>query len=450
MTGLFGTDSVRGVTVAELSCELAMQVGKAVAELFAKEENENIIIAKDGSLSSDVLEAAICAGICSSGVDAMTIGVITGAAASFIVSSHDDAAAGVMISEATGSADASGMIVFDRDGSRISDELQKDIETHIYSNIGQQKKFGRLGRILSSYTAAEEYTSHILSSIDVRPDGLKAAIACGKRCTAATAARLFSELGVWVEMLPENRSSPETDIAPVATELERLMEFAASGDFCCGLAFQGDGGSCIAVDERGMLVDGDTILAIIAKYYKDHEKLKGNTIAVNVMSSLGLMNFAEENGIKLVTSGSCGRSVIDRMTEGGYNLGGGQSGHIFFTDISPCDDGQLCGAKLLEIIKDTGKKLSELAAEMKRLPQISLNVRISDGSREVWKNDEAITGLIDHLEHELGGEGRIIVRENAANAPFIRVMIEGKDFGQINNMAMQIADRIKERCRFYN
>ena len=181
-----------------------------------------------------------------------------------------------------------------------------------------------------------------------------------------------------------------------------------------------------------MPVDGDTILAIIAKSYRKNEQLKDNTIVVNIMSSLGLMNFA------------------DRMLEGGYNLGGGQSGHIFFTDHSACDDGVLCGAKLLEILRSAGKNLSELAGEMKKLPQISLNVRISDSGREVWKNDEAITGLIGHYEEELGGGGRIIVRESCGGAPFIRVMIEGSDFGRINDIAMDIAQRIKERCRFYN
>lgn len=445
MSGLFGTDSARGLTVAELSCELAMQAGRAAARLFAKEQGEKIIVAKDGALSSAVLEAAVCAGICSSGVDAETVGEISGAAASFIVKEHK-AAAGIMISEASGVPGASGITIFDREGFRLGEEAQLEVEEYIYSTSGEQRRFENIGRMLSCDTAADEYITHIKAILSTRPGGMRVAAVCGNGFVKNAAEKLFSGLGVNVTIIPEPKKSSDMDITPGITGLELLMDLVAAGGFSCGLAIEGDGSSCLAVDERGMPVDGDTILAIIAKQCRKNEQLKDNTIVVNIMSSLGLMNFAEENGIRLVTSGSCGRSVLERMLEGGYNLGGGQSGHIFFTDHSSCDDGLLCGAKLLEILRATGKKLSVLAGEMRKLPQISLNVRISDNSREVWKNDEAITGLIEHYEQELGSEGRIVVRENNGNAPFIRIMIEGKDFGHINDIAMDIAQTIKKRC----
>ncbi len=448
MSGLFGTDSARGLFVAELSCELAMQAGRAAAELFAKEQGEKIIVAKDGALSSAVLEAAVCAGICSSGVDAETVGEISGAAASFIVKKHK-AAAGIMISEATGVTGESGITVFGRDGFRIGEETQLEMEEYICAASGERRRFENMGRMLSCDTAAAEYISHIKAVPAVRLCGLRIAVCCCGFLKKAVE-KSFSELGIRAVLLPEPERSPEPDIAPEITGLERLMDAVASGDFSCGIAIERDGGSCLAVDEKGMLVDGDTILAIIAKYCRKNEQLKDNAIVVNIMSSLGLMSFAEENGIRIVTSGSCGRSVLDRMLEGGYNLGGGQNGRIFLTDFSSCDDGLLCGVKLLEILKATGKSLSELAGEMRRLPQISLNVRISDSGREVWKNDSEITGLIGHYEKELGAEGRIIVRESSGNGPIIRVMIEGSDFGRINDIAMDIAQRIKERCRFYN
>lgn len=449
MSGLFGTDSARGLAVTELSCELAMQAGRAAAELFAKEQGEKIIVAKDGALSSAVLEAAVCAGICSSGVDAETVGEISAAAASFIVREHE-AAAGIMISEASGIPGASGIIIFDREGLRLSEDAQLEVEEYIYSTSGERRRFENIGRMLSSDTAADEYISHIKAIPAVNLTGMRVAAVCGSGFLKRTVEKLFSDMGAEVSVLPEQESVSEPDITPGITGLERLMDFVADGNFSCGLAIEGDGSSCLAVDENGMPVDGETLLAIIAGFCREKGQLKDNAIVVNIMSSLGLMNFAEENGIKVFTSGSCGRSVLERMLEGGYNLGGGQSGHIFLTDYSPCDDGLLCGAKILEILKTTGKKLSELAGEMKKLPQICLNVRISDSGREVWKNDEAITGLIEHYEEELGSGGRIIVRESSGNAPFIRVMAEGSDFGRINEMAMDIAQRIKERCRFYN
>lgn len=448
MSGLFGTDSARGLTVAELSCELAMQAGRAAAELFAGEQGGKIIVAKDGALSSAVLEAAVCAGICSSGVDAETVGELSGAAASFIVREHK-AAAGIMISEATGIPGASGITIFGSDGFRLSEEMQLQIEDRIYSVSEERRRFENIGRMLSCNTAAEEYISHLKKITEISPEKINAAIVCKKGFIRKTAETILSGMGTGVTLLDGETNSSEADIAP-CNAFETLMDMVEAGNFHCGLAIEGDGSSIHAVDEKGVPVDGDTLLAIIAGYYKEKELLKDNTIVVNVMSSLGLLNFAEKKGIKAVTSGSCGRSVLDRMVEGGYNLGGGQSGHIFMTDYSPCDDGLLCGIKLLEILKATGKPLSELAGEMQKLPQISLNVRISDKGREVWKNDEKITGLIEKYENELGGEGRIIVRESSGNAPFIRVMIEGSEFSRINDIAMDIAQCIKDRCRFYN
>ncbi|MBR3759489.1 MAG: phosphoglucosamine mutase [Ruminococcus sp.] len=453
MSGLFGTDSARGLIVAELSCELAMQAGRATTELFAGEQGGKIIVAKDNALSSAVLEAAVCAGICSSGADAETVGELSGAAASFIVKKHN-AAAGIMISEATGITGASGITVFGSDGFRLSEEMQLFIEERIYPVSEERRRFENIGRMLSCNTAAEEYFSHLKEITETSLENIKVAIVCKNSFIEKNIKELLSEMGADVTIIQDNTSLSEIedtpDIAPVITGFECLMDMVEAGDFHCGLAFAGDGSSFQAVDENGMPVDGDTLLAIIAGYLRQKELLKDNTIVVNVMSSLGLLNFAEKNDINVVTSGSCGRSVLDRMREGEYNLGGGQSGHIFLTDYSPCDDGLLCALKLLEILASTRKKLSELAGEMKKLPQISLNVRISDKGREVWKNDEKITGLIEHYEEELGSEGRIIVRESSGNAPFIRVMIEGCDFGRINDIAVDIAQCIKDRCRFYN
>lgn len=446
MSKLFGTDSARGITVAGLSCELAVRAGKAAAELLAGEQGEKIIVAKDKALSSDVLEAAICAGICSSGIDAETIGVVPAAAASYIVKKHK-AAAGIMITKASGAEASSGIKIFGRNGFRLEETTQLEIENCVFDyNVDALRRFDGVGKILNCSSAADEYTEHIKSAVRTSLRGMKIALDCGGSSAEITAERLFSELGAEVVMLRHDPVGEKSGFAPDLTNLERLMEFVAAGDYCCGLAIDGNEGSCLAVDENGMLVDGDSLMAILAKFYKEHGRLKENTVVISVMSSFGLVNFARENGINIVTSGGWGRSVIDRMIEGGYNLGGGQSGHIFFTDDSACDDGRLCGARLLEIMKVTGKKLSELAGEMKRLPQILLNVRISDSSREVWKNDWEITGLIERFDTALGNEGRIIVREGGENGSFIRVMIEGEDFGSINSMAMEIARKIKERC----
>ena len=446
MSGLFGTDSARGVTVAELSCEQAMQAGRAAAELLAKEQGGRIIVAKDKRLSSDVLEAAVCAGICSSGIDAETLGAVPAAAASFIVREHK-ASAGIMITGAAGSGDGSGIRLFAADGFRLDERVQSELEDNIMArmNASPQRKFDNIGRMLSCDNAADEYVAHIKQLIGADLSGMKIALICGEPSTGATAERLFKELGADVTLLPQQE--PEEDgLAPAVTDMERLMDTAAGGDFCCGLAIGDNGGSCLAVDENGMAVDGDHLLAIFAKYFKENGLLKDDTFVVNQMSGLGLFNFARDNGIKAVTSGASGRSALDRMLESGYSLGGDRNGHVFFTDDSPCEDGQLCGARLLEIMKKTGKPLSQLAEEMQRLPSISLNVRIADSCREIWKNDKDITDLIEWYQGEFGDTGRVTVRESTAAAPFITITIEGSDFGRINFIAGEIADRIKQRC----
>ncbi|NLT09689.1 MAG: phosphoglucosamine mutase [Ruminococcus sp.] len=446
MSGLFGTDSARGVTVAELSCEQAMQAGRAAAELLVKEQGGRIIVAKDKRLSSDVLEAAVCAGICSSGIDAETLGAVPAAAASFIVRERN-ASAGIMITGAAGSGDGSGIRLIAADGFRLDERVQGELEENILSrmNASPQRKFDNIGRMLSCDNAAEEYVSHIKQLIGTKLSGLRAAIVCEEPSTAATAEKLFRELGAEVFLLP-HQEPEEDDLAPAVTDMERLMDFVAGGEFCCGLAIGDNGGSCLAVDENGMTVDGDHLLAIFAKHFKDSGRLKDDTFVVNQMSGLGLFNFAKENGIKAVTSGASGRSALDRMLEGGFSLGGDRNGHVFFTEDSPCEDGLLCGARLLEIIKMSGIPLSRLAEEMQRLPSISLNVRIADTSREIWKNDKDITDLIEWYQGEFGDKGRVIVRESNAAAPFITITIEGSDFGRINDIAGEIAERIRQRC----
>lgn len=446
MSGLFGTDSARGINVAELSCETAMQAGRAAAELLAKGQGGKIVVAKDKKLSSDILEAAVCAGICSSGIDAETLGAVPAAAASFIVREHK-ASAGIMITGAAGASEGSGIRLFAADGYRLDERIRDDLEENVIARTGApaQKKFDNIGRMLSCDSAAEEYISHICGLIDTDLSGMKVAVICGGGGAGLTAEELFTRLGAEVTLLT-GRTSHAADFGPEATDIERLMDCVAGGDYCCGLAIGDDGGSCLAVDENGMAVDGDHLLAIFAKYFKENGRLKDDTLVINTLSGLGLLNFARDNGIRAVTSGAAGRSVIDRMLEGGYSLGGDRNGHVFFTDDSPCEDGQLCGARLLEIMKKTGRRLSELAGEMQRLPSISLNVRIADVSREIWKNDKDITDLIEWYQGEFGDTGRVVVRESSTSAPFVTIMIEGPDFSRINFIAVEIAERIKQRC----
>ena len=232
-----------------------------------------------------------------------------------------------------------------------------------------------------------------------------------------------------------------------STHVHRLMEYVVEQGCDCGLAFDGDADRCIAVDEKGCIIDGDRLIAIFAEDMKAHGKLDGDTAVITVMSSLGLRKYAASNDIKLVSAGAGARYVLERMLEGGYKLGGEPNGHIIFLDDCRTGDGQLAGVRLLEIIKSGGRKTSELAGSMPAYPQVKLNVKIHPHYKELWKNEKTITEMIDTYQKELGDDGRIMVRESGKE-PIIRVMTEGSDFGRINDMAVAIAQRIKDSCAY--
>jgi phosphoglucosamine mutase len=230
-----------------------------------------------------------------------------------------------------------------------------------------------------------------------------------------------------------------------STNIQHLMEFVVKNRCDCGLAFDGDADRCIAVDEKGAMIDGDRQLAIFARSMKEQGLLDKDTAVITAMSSLGLRKYAAANGIKLVSSGAGVRYVLERMLEGGYKLGGEPNGHIIFLGDSGTGDGQLAGARLMSIMKHSGLKLSQLSEDIPAYPQVKLNVKISPHFKELWKNEKSVTELIESFEKELGEDGRIMVRESGKE-PIVRIMAEGNDFGRINDMAVEIAQHIKEKC----
>lgn len=447
MGRLFGTDGARGVAITELTCEMAMQIGRAAALVLTQKVSHKpqIFIGKDTRISSDILEAALCAGICSVGADAVILGVVPTPAVAYLVK-EKNADAGVMISASHNSVEFNGIKLFASTGYKLSDEIEEEIERLILDNPEEitLKSHTSVGSITRCETAVQEYIDHIKAAINTDLSGLKIALDCANGSSSATARQLFTELGAEVLLISNEPDGMNINKNCGSTHMENLMSFVVENSCDCGLAFDGDADRCLAVDENGEIVDGDKLIAICAKAYKEQGRLKNNAAVVTVMSNLGFMHFAKDNGIDTVTAGVGDRYVLEKMLDGDYNIGGEQSGHIIFLDDATTGDGQLSGAKVLEILRNSGKKMSELADVMYKFPQVMINVRITPKDKEVWKNDKAITGLIDKHEETLGETGRILVRESGTE-PLIRVMIEGKDFAQINTMAIEIADKIKER-----
>lgn len=446
MGRLFGTDGARGIAITELTCELAMQIGRALAVvLSASGCRPSIVVGKDTRISSGVLEAALCAGICSSGADVRCAGVIPTPAVAYLVK-QSGASAGVMITASHNSMEFNGIKLFDKDGCKLSDEMEAELEALILDRPEEiwQMSGADVGRLLPYENAAEEYISHLAGLISVRLDGLRLAMDCANGCASFIAEKLFTRLGAEVKLICAAPDGSNINRNCGSTHIERLMDYVVEAECDVGLAFDGDADRCLAVDETGELVDGDKLIAIVAKSYKEQGKLRNNAVVVTVMSNLGFTSFAREEGIRRITANVGDRYVLEKMLDGGYNLGGEQNGHIFFLDDATTGDGLLAGLRVLEIMQQTGKKLSELASVMKRFPQVMINVRIPEHQRENWKNDEVLTSLIDLREEELGEEGRILVRESGTE-PLIRVMIEGKDFNRINTIAMEISEKVRER-----
>ncbi len=446
MGRLFGTDGARGVAITELTCEMAMQIGRAAALVLTKKVSHKpqILIGKDTRISSDVLEAALCAGICSVGADAVILGVVPTPAVAHLVR-EKNADAGVMISASHNSVEFNGIKLFSSTGYKLSDEIEEEIERLILDAPEEitLKSHTEIGKITRCETAADEYIEHIKSTIDTDLSGLRVALDCANGSSSATAKKLFEELGADVLLISDQPDGTNINKNCGSTHMENLMSFVVENSCDCGLAFDGDADRCLAVDEKGELIDGDKLIAICAKAYKEQGRLSKDAVVVTVMTNLGFSYFAKDNGISTVTASVGDRYVLEKMLDGGYNIGGEQSGHIIFLDDATTGDGQLSGAKVLEILKNSGKKMSELSDVMAKFPQVMINVRITPRDKEVWKNDAGITGLIEKHEQTLGESGRILVRESGTE-PLIRVMIEGKEFAQINEMALEIADKIKD------
>lgn len=447
MGRLFGTDGARGVAITELTCETAMNIGRAAAIVLTKrtKHKPTIFIGKDTRISSDVLEAALASGICSVGANVQILGVVPTPAVAALVQ-QKKADAGVMISASHNSFEFNGIKLFSSDGYKLSDDIEEEIEELILDKPQDMKLAadGEVGRITYYRDAQSDYIRYIMKCIKGNLTGLRIALDCANGSASATAKRLFEGLGASVYVINASPNGVNINENCGSTHINNLMQFVIDKKCHAGLAFDGDADRCLAVDEKGELVDGDKLIAICAKAYKEKGKLKKDTAVVTVMSNLGFTYFARNNDIKMQTTKVGDRYVLERMLEGGYNLGGEQSGHIIFLDEANTDDGQLSGAKVLEILAESGLKMSELASVMEHFPQVMINVKISPRNREVWKNDSQITDLIEMYENELGDGGRILVRESGTE-PLIRVMLEGRDFKQINSFAVAIADKIRER-----
>lgn len=447
MGRLFGTDGVRGIANTELTCEMAMQIGRAAAmELIGETQDKpKVLIGKDTRQSSDMLEAALSAGLCSVGADVVIAGVVPTPAVAYLVGAYG-CDAGIMISASHNPCEYNGIKIFQGNGYKLPDAIEEDIEAIILDGRKPipEKTGGALGSVRYAASAAEDYIRHVTGTTTARFDGLRVALDCSNGAASATAGEIFTQLGAQVLLCSDRPDGVNINLNCGSTHMEALQQFVKANGCAIGMAFDGDADRMLAVDENGALVDGDQIIAICARMMQSEGRLSKNTAVVTVMSNMGFFKFCEANSIACKKTAVGDRYVLERMLQDGYNIGGEQSGHIIFLDYATTGDGQLSAVQLLTAMKRSGKPLSELASVMDVYPQVLINVQVTNQGKARYNNDEEIIAAVQRAEMELLGEGRVLVRVSGTE-PLVRVMLEGKDLALITRLGNEIAQVVKER-----
>ena len=447
MGRLFGTDGIRGIANQDLTCELATQLGRAAAKVLTNKSNHHpkVLIGKDTRLSSDMLENAMAAGLCSIGASVVTLGVVPTPAVAYLVEKYK-ADAGVMISASHNSFEYNGIKIFSGDGYKLPDDLEERIEDIILGKSDISHEFpteAGIGTVTRAENAVRDYIDHVKNTVHFSLNGLKIAIDTANGSASATAEALFTELGAEVVMLNDRPDGINVNQDCGSTHMEGLIEYVKTHEVDAGVAFDGDADRCLMVDEQGNFVDGDFIMAICAMDMKSRGKLAGNTVVGTIMTNLGFQRFCEKNGMEFEATKVGDRYVLEEMLLDGYNFGGEQSGHVIFRDFATTGDGQLTACQLLSLMRRREAKLSSLATLMQRFPQTMLNIQVSPEGKLAFYTDHKVKAAIDKASETLGKDGRVIVRPSGTE-PLLRVMVEGKDEELIQKLAEDVAQVIRE------
>ena len=444
---LFGTDGARGIANSELTCEMAMNIGRAAALVFTDDSRRHpkILIGKDTRLSSDMLEGALIAGLCSVGANVVLLGVVPTPAVAYLVGKYK-ADAGIMISASHNTYEFNGIKIFSGDGYKLPDALEERIETLVLDKSDEIRmaESDYLGRVTYAEKADRDYIDHVKSTVPFSLDGLRIALDCSNGSASRTAKTLFEELGAECFMLFDKPNGVNINDDCGSTHIKNLMEYVKENSLDAGIAFDGDADRCLAVDDKGELVDGDFIMAICAADLKSRGKLAKKTVVGTVMTNMGFTRFCDDVDLNFVSTKVGDRYVLEDMVREGYNLGGEQSGHVIFLDFATTGDGELTAAQLLSLIKRRDAKLSSIATLMQRYPQVMINVKVSNEGKLRFYTDNAIKEEVSKVKEELGDKGRILVRASGTE-PLIRVMLEGEDQQQIEKLAAEVADLVQER-----
>jgi len=447
MARLFGTDGVRGVANTELTAELAYKLGQAGAYVLTSEKKHapKILVGTDTRISAHMLEAALVAGICSVGAEAVCLGVIPTPAVAYLTRYYK-ADAGVVISASHNPFEFNGIKFFDSKGYKLPDSTEDKIEELIKSGLKDLllPSGERIGRKSEGRDALKDYIEFLKGTVNCDLTGMRIALDCANGAAYRVAPMLFSGLGAEVLTINSEPDGININRDCGSTHLSALMNYVKETGVDIGFAFDGDADRVLAVDEHGTMVDGDKIMAIIGLALKKKGKLAKNTIVVTVMSNLGFDIMAGKHGLNLAKTKVGDRYVLEEMLDKGYVLGGEQSGHVIFLEHNTTGDGLLTALQLLNVMAESGERLSELSKVMQVLPQVLKNAKVKNENKYKYMEDELVARMCTELEEEFHGEGRVLIRPSGTE-PLVRVMIEGKDRDYISKRAAELVSIIEER-----
>ena len=454
MRKYFGTDGIRRIANSELTPELVYKVAKAGAYVLSKHSNHTptIFIGRDTRISGTLIEAAMTAGFLSYGANVKRLGVIPTPGVAYLTKRFK-ADASVVISASHNTFEFNGIKYFSNKGMKIPDTLEEEIE-----EVMDSGKIDELSAVSDKIGVAEdrqdlleEYVYFFRKNFEEDLENLDkenfvVAIDTANGATSCVAEKVFTKLGIKHYIINNHPDGININDKCGSTHMEGLQKFVVEHKCNLGIAYDGDGDRCLAVNEKGELVDGDCIMAIISNYLKEKGKLKKDTLVATVMSNLGLRKYAEENGIHFEATKVGDRYVLENMLENGYNLGGEQSGHIILLDYNPTGDGILTSLMLIKILLEKKASVSKLCEIIKIYPQVLINAKVSADKKYDYEKDPEIKARIDELEKEFSGNGRVLIRPSGTE-PLVRVMIEGENQEYIKEKAESLAKFIEQKLK---
>ena len=440
----FGTDGVRGEANVELTPELAFKLGRFGGYVLSQHATEapKVFVGRDTRISGGMLEAALIAGLLSVGIHVYKLGVLATPAVAYLVKT-EGASAGVMISASHNPALDNGIKFFGGDGFKLDDEKEAEIEALLDASedtLPRPSAEG-LGTVVDYPEGLRKYEAYLVST-GTALEGMKVALDTANGAASTSARQIFADLGAQITVIGENPDGLNINLNVGSTHPEALQELVKESQSAIGLAFDGDSDRLIAVDENGEIVDGDKIMYIIGKYLSEKGQLAQNTIVTTVMSNLGFHKALDREGINKAVTAVGDRYVVEEMRKSGYNLGGEQSGHVILMDYNTTGDGQLSAVQLTKIMQETGMSLSQLASEVTIYPQKLVNIRVENTMKDKAMEVPAIKAIIDKMEEEMAGNGRILVRPSGTE-PLLRVMAEAPTTEEVDYYVDTIAEVVK-------